>query len=69
MEYRFKADEWESLTSAERIERCLRLALKSKETADKATPELVPIYHDMANLWARLAEEIKKHPSHRVPNL
>ena len=66
MKYRFKADEWVSLTSAERIRQCLRLAVEAQEIADKATPELVPIYHDMADLWARLAGEIEKHSSDSV---
>ena len=61
MEYRFKAEEWAALTSAERVRRCLLLAVDAQEIADKAPPELVPIYRDMADLWARLAEEIESH--------
>ena len=61
MEYRFKADEWHALTSAERVRRCLLLAVEAREIAEKAPPALVATYQDMADLWAQLAEEIEEH--------
>jgi hypothetical protein len=61
VEYQFKADEWASLTPAERVRRCLRWAAEAQEIADKAPPKLVAHYQDIADQWAKLAEEIEEH--------
>jgi len=61
MEYRFKADEWNGLNPAERVRRCLLWAVEAQEIADKAPPELTAIYEDIADQWAKLAEEIEQH--------
>jgi hypothetical protein len=61
LEYRFKADEWNALTPAERVRRCLLWAVEAQELADRAPPKLAAAYQDIADHWAKLAEEIEQH--------
>ena len=61
MEYRFKGDEWDALTPAEQVRRCLLWAVEAQEIADKAPPQLVATYQDIADQWAKLAEEIEQY--------
>lgn len=60
MEYRFKADEWNALTPAERVRRCLLWAVEAQEIADNSPPKLAATYQDIADQWAKLAEEIEE---------
>ncbi len=62
MEYRFKAEEWNSLTSAERVHRCRLLAAESQALADSSPgPELQRRYQKIADEWAKLASKIEQH--------
>jgi len=61
VEYRFKAEEWNALTSTERVHRCLLWAAEAQELADNSPPNLTAIYQSIADQWARLAEEIEEH--------
>lgn len=61
MEYRFKADEWNALTPAEQVRRCLLWAVEAQEIAHTAPPKLTAMYEDIADQWAKLAEEIEQH--------
>lgn len=59
MEYWFKADEWNALTPAERVRRCLLWAVEAQEIANEAP--LTAAYENIADQWAKLAEEIEQH--------
>ena len=61
MEYWFKADEWNALTPAERVRRCLLWAVEAQEIANEAPPQLTAAYENIADQWAKLAEEIEQH--------
>jgi len=61
MEYRFKADDWNTLTLAERVRRCRLWAAEAQELANRAYPELCPPYQSLADQWATLAREIEEH--------
>ena len=59
MEYRFKADEWDTLTPGERVRRCRLWTAEAQKLGDKAHPELKQTYQSMADQWATLAREIE----------
>jgi len=61
VEYRFKADEWSTLTAAEQVRRCLLWAVEAQEIANESPPNLAAIFEDIADRWASLAEEIEQH--------
>ena len=61
MDYRFKADEWNALTPAERVRRCLLWAVEAQQLADTAPPTVTAIYQNIADQWENLAEEIEQH--------
>jgi len=61
VDYRFKAEEWNALTPAERVRRCRLWAVEAQEIADKAPPKLAATYQDIADQWAKLGEEIEQH--------
>jgi len=71
MEYRFKADEWDALAPAERMRRCLLWAVEAQEIADKSPPKLAAAYQDIADQWAKLADEIDElaQQSERRPDV
>jgi len=56
----FSASEWEKATTAERIERCKMAARDAEAFAELASPELRPLYKDLAASWNRLAAEIQQ---------
>jgi len=58
MEYRFKADEWKSLTPQQRANRCRLMAGEARALAEDAAPHLKPSYLKIAEYWMRLADEI-----------
>ena len=60
MEHRFKADDWKTLTLAERTRHCLLWAAEAQELANRAFPELCPPYQSLADQWARLARELEQ---------
>ena len=44
MGYRFEAQEWQTITAAEKVSRCLLMAEETQALADDATPELAQSY-------------------------
>ncbi len=58
MQYRFKADEWEALAPTERVRRCLLWAVEAQEIANNSPPELAATFENIADQWAKLAEQI-----------
>ena len=60
VEYRFKADEWNTLAPSERVRRCRLWAAEALALADKALP-LKQTYQNMADQWTTLAREIERH--------
>ena len=62
----FTAQEWESLTPAQRAKRCRALAHECQLLADSAAPDLKGGYHDLSRQWAMLADEIERvlSPAH-----
>lgn len=67
MEYRFKADEWDALTPAERVHRCRLWAVEAQDLADRAPPKLTATYQNIADQWAKLADEIEQHSNLSQP--
>lgn len=63
MEYRFKADEWKTLTQAERVRRCRLWAAEAQALAHNAPPGLEQKYQTITDQWLELAREIEQHPS------
>jgi hypothetical protein len=61
MDYRFKADEWNTLTQAERVRRCRLLAAEAKALARNAQTGLGQKYQTIADRWLELAREIEQH--------
>ena len=60
MEHRFKADEWERLTPAERVRRCRAIAAQAREIAATAPSTMRDSYLRLAESWALLADEIER---------
>ncbi len=61
MERRFAADEWESMTDLERVNRCALLAQEAKELADTTpSPTMRRHFLNLAAQWLRLAGGIMK---------
>ena len=60
----FTADNWSSLTDAERIEYCLNAGNKAASYAQAVSPELREIYDDISLQWYRLANEIEARQPH-----
>jgi hypothetical protein len=60
MEYRFKAQDWRKLTTAEKVKRCLLLAEEAQALADDASPHLSRSYHRIADAWLQLAGDIER---------
>lgn len=48
MEYRFKADEWEKLSIAERAKRCRLMATEAQALAENAEPRIAETYLKIA---------------------
>ena len=60
MEYRFNADEWASLSAAERIRRCRQMAEEARVLAENAPTSLSEAYLSIASDWLQLAAEIER---------
>jgi hypothetical protein len=62
MEYRFNAQEWDGLSTTERIRRCVLLAAEARTLAAKAeSVALVAQYNRIADDWEQLGREIAAH--------
>ena len=59
MDHRFKAEDWNALTPAERVDRCRLWAADAQEMVKKAPPELKQPYQNIADQWATVAREIE----------
>ena len=60
MEYRFRADEWQSLSADNRARRCRLLAEEARVLASGAPQHLAPSYLRIAEDWTALAIEIEE---------
>jgi hypothetical protein len=60
MEYRFKAEEWNSLTPQQRASRCRLMAGEARDLAEGAAAHLKLSFLKIANEWMELADEIER---------
>lgn len=60
MEYRFKADEWEKLSTVDRVKRCRLMAEQAQALAVKAEPRIAETYLKIATDWLTLASEMER---------
>ena len=56
----FDAEEWNRLTTQQRIRRCLLYAQEASAQAVHALPEAKQAYSDVAQHWLALAMEIER---------
>ena len=59
MTLNFTADEWRTLTTRERISRCLGYAEHAKLLSESAPAEVREAYLDLSRHWLALAQEIE----------
>ena len=59
MDIHFNAEEWRTLSRAQRIIRCQAIAAESQQLAQTAVAELKALYLDLTMQWLRLAEAIE----------
>jgi hypothetical protein len=59
VDYRFKSDEWERLTPAERIYRCRVMAEEARQLSNNASPDFKQVYLDLADQWSKLASKME----------
>jgi hypothetical protein len=59
-DYRFKADEWQDLTPAQRVRRCRLMAEEAQELAKNAPTNVAEAYLRIADEWLTLAVEIEQ---------
>ena len=59
VEYRFKVDEWQNMTPAERTRRCRLMAEEARALATGASGDLRRRYLGIAEEWLQLAIEIE----------
>ena len=60
MEYRFRAEEWKTLSAENRAKRCRLLAEEARVLASGAPQHLAPSYLRIAEDWTALAIEIEQ---------
>jgi hypothetical protein len=60
MEYRFRAEEWKTLSPESRAKRCRLLADEARVLASGAPRHLAPSYLRIAEDWVALAIEIEQ---------
>jgi hypothetical protein len=61
MEFRFNAEEWETLTPAERIKRCHKMAGEARKLARNAEGETKTHFLRIAQDWEQLGDEIERN--------
>ena len=64
----FDAEEWNGLTSEERIGRCLLFADEALRCGAEAAPPAKEAYAELSQQWLALAEDIEKNPSSAGPS-
>jgi hypothetical protein len=57
---RFNAEEWDRLTSGQRVRRCRLWAVEAMKLANAAPLAMKQHYASIAERWSELAEEIEK---------
>jgi hypothetical protein len=62
----FSAEEWKTLTTRERIGRCLAYAEQAKLLGESASAETREAYLDLSRHWLALAHEIETTRSDRT---
>lgn len=60
MEYRFKAEEWKTLTPQQRASRCRLMAGEARALAEEAPPDVKLSYLKIADDWMQLADEMER---------
>jgi hypothetical protein len=60
MDYRFKAEEWKSLTPQQRASRCRLMAGEARALAEAAASDVKLLYLKIAEDWTQLADEIER---------
>jgi hypothetical protein len=60
MNYRFNADEWDGLTTDDRIRRCCLMAEEAMNLADTAKPKIAEHHLRIAQNWLGLADAIAR---------
>jgi hypothetical protein len=60
VEDRFNAEEWDRLTSGQRVRRCRLWAVEAMKLAAAAPVAMKQHYASIAERWSQLAEEIEK---------
>jgi len=66
LELAFNAEEWKTLTTRERIARCLAYAEHAKRLGENASAEIRETYLDLSRHWLTLAHEIETNRSDRT---
>ena len=61
MEYRFNAEEWQTISKQERIRRCRLMGAEAHKLAEKATGTMRMTYLQIEQDWERLAFEIEQN--------
>jgi hypothetical protein len=61
MEFRFNAEEWNTLSQAERIRRCRILAHEAESLAAHSAPHTKAFYLELGAQWKSLADEMQQH--------
>lgn len=67
MDCRFAADDWEKLSSTERVIQCQRMAEEAMKLARTASPGQADGYMKLAEQWLRLAMEIAREGETNPP--
>jgi hypothetical protein len=60
LEFEHVKDKWATLTPAQRVLYCRRLAQESKSLSASATPKVKQTYLDLSAQWLELADEIER---------
>jgi hypothetical protein len=68
MESLFKAEEWNRLTPAERVQRCRLMAAETRALATVASSDLRLHYSNLTEEWLQLAQEIERAAIPAHPN-
>ena len=61
MQYRFNAEEWRGLATAERVRRCRLWAEEAQKLAQGAPPKMAANYLSIAADWLKLASEMEEN--------
>jgi hypothetical protein len=65
MEPNFKADEFNQLSTHERVRWCRQMALEANRLSQFASPGVRAAYAELAKQWSALADEIEREQGRR----